>query len=133
LTEADRSTLKNVLQANPLLAQGYQLKTRFQTLLSERDVGAFEPWLQEAGTSNLPSFQSLARSFRKDADAIIGALTTPWSTGQCEGQICRVKLLKRLGYGRAKLDLLGQRILHRMAEPLTGAGHERQVPQQVAA
>ena len=41
------------------------------------------------------------------------ALTTPWSNAQCEGQICRVKLIKRLGYGRAKLDLLRQRILHR--------------------
>ena len=133
LTEAHRRTLENVLQANPLLAQGYQLKTRFQTLLAEQDVGAFEPWLHEAETSDLPSFQSLARSFRQDADAILAALTTPWSTGQCEGQICRVKLLKRLGYGRAKLGLLRQRILHRMAAPLTGTAHGIEVPQPIAA
>jgi transposase len=133
LTEADRSTLENVLQANPLLAQGYQLKARFQTLLDERDVSAFEPWLQEAETSTLPSFQSLARSFRQDADAIIAALTTPWSTGQCEGQICRVKLIKRLGYGRAKLDLLRQRILHRIATPMKLVGDGEQAQQPVAA
>jgi transposase len=39
---------------------------------------------------------------------------TPWSTGQYEGQIYRVKLIKRLGYGRAKMELFRQRILHRM-------------------
>lgn len=133
LTKADRNTLEDVLHANPLLAQGYQLNPRFQALLADRDVGAFEHWLHEAETSALPSFQSLARSFRQDADAIIAALTTSWSTGPCEGQICRVKLLKRLGYGRAKLDLLRQRILHRMAAPLTLAGHGLQVPPQVAA
>jgi transposase len=133
LTEAHRRTLENVLQANPLLAQGYQLKTRFRTLLAERDVGAFEPWLHAAETSNLPSFRSLARSFRQDDDAIVAALTTPWSTGPCEGQICRVKLLKRLGYGRAKLDVLRQRILHRIAAPLTGPAPELQVPQPIAA
>jgi transposase len=133
LTEEDQSTLENVLQANPLLAQGYELKTRFQTLLAERDVSAFEPWLQEAETSTLPSFQSLARSFRQDADAIIAALTTPWSTSQCEGQICRVKLIKRLGYGRAKLDLLRQRILHRIATPMKLVEDGEQAQHPVAA
>jgi transposase len=133
LTEAHRRTLEKVLQANPLLAQGYQLKTRFQTLLAERDVGAFEPWLHATETSNLPSVRSLARSFRQDAKAILAALTTAWSTGQCEGQICRVNLLKRLGYGRAKLDLLRQRIVHRIPAPLTGPAPGLQVPQPIAA
>jgi transposase len=133
LTETERDTLEGFLEANPLLARGYRLKTRFQTLLSERDVGAFEPWLQQAETSELPSFQTVARSFRQDADAIIAALTTPWSTGQCDGPICRVKLIKRLGYGRAKLDVLGQRIVHRMVPPMMRAGHDRPVEPQIAA
>jgi transposase len=133
LTETERDTLDGFLEANPLLARGYRLKTRFQTLRAERDVGAFELWLQQAETSELPSFQTVARSFRQDADAIIAALTTPWSTGPCEGQICRVKLIKRLGYGRAKLDLLRQRILHRMVPPMTRAGRDRPVQHQIAA
>jgi transposase len=133
LTETERDTLEDFLEANPLLARGYWLKTWFQTLLAERDVGAFEPWLQQAEASDLPSFQTVARSFRQDADAIIAALTTPWSTGPCEGQICRVKLIKRLGYGRAKLDLLGQRILHRMVTPMTRPGRDRPVQPQIAA
>jgi transposase len=133
LTEAERDALAGFLHANPLLARGYQLKAHFHTLLAEPDPAALDQWLQAAETSDLPSFRSLARSFRQDYDAIVAALTMPWSTGQCEGQICRVKLLKRLGDGRATLDLLRQRILHRMAAPLTGAEHELQVPQQVAA
>jgi transposase len=133
LTAAERDPLEGFLEANPLLACGYRLNTRFQTLLAERDVGAFEPWLQQAETSELPSFQTVARSFRQDADAIMAALTTPWSTGQCEGQICRVKLIKRLGDGRAKLDLLAQRILHRMVPPRMRVGHDRPVEPQIAA
>jgi transposase len=133
LTEAERKTLAGILDANPPLAQGYRLKTHFQTLLAERDVEAFEPWLQEAETSDVPAFQALARSFRQDAEAIRAALTTPWSTGQCEGQNCRVKLLKRLGYGRAKLDLLRQRILHRMAAPVRAIQQHRKSTHQEAA
>jgi transposase len=97
LTEAERDTREDFLQANPLLAQEYQRKTRVHTRLAERHVGAFEPWLHAAATSDLPACPSLARRVRQDADAILAARTTPWSTGQCAGQICRVKLLKRLG------------------------------------
>jgi transposase len=133
LTEAEQQALEGFLHAHPLLDQGYQLKTRFQTLLAEHDPAVLNQWLQEAETSDLPPFPTVARSFRQDYDAVRAALTTPWSTGQCEGQICRVKLLKRLGYGRAKLDLLRQRILHRMVAPRTQADCTRQAQPQVAA
>ena len=99
------------------LAQEYQLNTRFHTLMAECDLVALEPWLQAAERSALSSFRAVARSFRQDLEAIQAALTTPWNTGQGAGQICRVKLIKRIGYGRAKLDLLRQRLLHRMITP----------------
>jgi transposase len=133
LRAADRETLESFLRANPVLAQGYALKIRFQTLLAQRDRTAFDQWLQEAETSDLPSFQTVARSLRQDYAAIIAALTTPWSTGPCEGQICRVKLLKRLGYGRATLDLLRQRMLHRMAGPVRPVQPRSGVTQPAAA
>lgn len=115
LTDRDQPELARILEANPILAQGYHLKESFQHLVARRDVKGLDSWIETAGQSPLPSFQSLARSFRQDYAAVRLALTTPWSTGQCEGQICRAKLIKRLGYGRAKLDLLRQRILHRFA------------------
>jgi transposase len=133
LSEAQREALEEVLRVNPLLAQGYELKIRFQTRLAERDLPALEPWLQAAETSELPSFQAVARSLRRDDAAIQAALTTPWSTGQGEGQICRVKLIKRLGYGRAELDLPRQRILHRIATPMKRVGRGCQSQQPVAA
>jgi transposase len=124
--------LERLLHANPRLAQGYQLKQRFQALLGQRDVEAFHPWL-DAEASGVPSFQAVAHGFRHDIEAIIAALTMPWSTGQREGQICRVKLIKRLGYGRAKVDLLRQRILHRMAAPGRSTQQHRKGNHQVAA
>jgi transposase len=133
LTEREREMLDGLLHANPRLAQGYQLKERFQALLAQRDVEAFHQWLDDAEASEVPSFQAIAHGFRQDIEAIVAALTTPWSTGQCEGQICRVKLIKRLGYGRAKLDLLRQRILHRGVTPVNRAGRGSQVRQPAAA
>jgi transposase len=88
---------------------------------------------QEALERVLQANPLLARRFRQDYPALIAALTTPWSTGHCEGQICRVKLLKRLGDGRAKWDWLRQRILHRRGIPMTLAGRGCQVQPQGAA
>ena len=85
---SEKAKLDQLLEANPSLALGHQLKE----------------W-----------FHEITRSFQQDYEAIKLALTSPWSTGQCEGQICRVKLIKRMGYGQAKPDLLRQRILHRCA------------------
>jgi transposase len=133
VTEVDREALADFLRVNPLLAPGYALKTRFQTLLTERDVPALEPWLQAVETSELPAFRAVARSVRQDYDAISAALTTPWSPGPCEGQICRVKLLKRLGDGRAKLDLLRQRIVHRMAGLVRPVNQHHEIKRPVAA
>jgi transposase len=121
LADAACAALDAFLQANPLLGHGYQLKTCFQTLLAERNLVALEQWLLHAETSDLLWFQTITQVFGQDDDAIKAALTTPWSTGQCEGQICRVKLLERLGYGRAKLASLRQRVLHHVAVPSTAA------------
>lgn len=54
---------------------------------------------------------SFARSLRRDYEAVRATLSYEWSQGQVEGQITRLKLLKRQMYGRASFDLLKQRVL----------------------
>ena len=115
LMGSEKEKLKGFLQANPPLARGHNLKEWFGRIIGQGDVEALDAWVYDAAESGLKQFRSVARSFRQDYEAVKLALTTPWSTGQCEGQICRVKLVKRMGYGRAKPDLLRQRVLHRLA------------------
>ncbi|MFG2873923.1 transposase [Streptomyces sp. NPDC048337] len=57
--------------------------------------------------------QQFVRWLLHDQDAVVAGLSSTWSSGQVEGQVTRVKLIKRAGYGRAKLDLLRTRILLR--------------------
>jgi transposase len=113
LTEEERSLLGRILEANPLLALGHRLKEDFLQIARDKDVAGLELWLQEAEGSGIATFRAVARGIRQDWQAARAALATPWSTAQCEGQICRLKLIKRLAYGRAKPDLLRQRVLHR--------------------
>jgi transposase len=55
--------------------------------------------------------RTFAAGLELDGVAVRAALTLPWSSGQAEGQITRLKLLKRQSYGRAGLDLLRRRVL----------------------
>lgn len=113
LKTAEKAELEKILNLNPSLANGYQLKEQFINIIRGQDISGLYNWLQEATNSNLKPFQGMVASIRQDFEAVKNALLLPWSNAQCEGQICRLKLIKRMGYGRAKIDLLRQRVLHR--------------------
>ncbi len=68
--------------------------------------------MESALESQTPELRSFARGLGRDEAAVRAGLDLPWSQGQTEGQITRLKLIKRQGYGRAKFDLLRQRVLH---------------------
>ena len=80
-------------------------------LIRARQPDRLDPWLRQAQDSALPAFRGFAKRLRIDEDAVRAAMTSPWSTGQVEGQINRLKMIKRQMYGRANLDLLGRRFL----------------------
>ena len=107
--------LEKILLANLLLVAGYHIKGSFFGIIKRCNTVALFRWLKEAASSGLAPFRGIAISIRRDLEPVVHALTLNWSTGQCEGQICRVKLIKGVDYGHAKLDLLRQRILHRMS------------------
>ncbi|MGC5311328.1 transposase [Micromonospora zamorensis] len=68
-------------------------------------------WINNIRTDDLPHLQQFADGLRHDYDAVLVGLSSPWSSGQVEGQNTRAKLVKRIGYGRANFDLLRKRIL----------------------
>lgn len=80
----------------------------FEKMVRNRTPDLLDAWLRQTGQSLLSSF---ARGLRSDEAAIIAAMTDPWSNGQAEGQINRLKTPKRQMYGRAKLDLLKARMI----------------------
>jgi transposase len=64
--------------------------------------------------------QQFARTLMRDIQAVRNAITEPWSNGQAEGQINRLKTHKRALYGRAGIELLRARML-----PLEPNEHEK--------
>jgi len=79
---------------------------------STRHGQDFETWLSAVEASPLPELHRFAHSLLKDRDAVVAGLTLSYSNGPVEAQVHKLNLVKRSMYGRAKLPLLQQRLLH---------------------
>jgi transposase len=101
--------LKALYEASPTIAQIAHTARDLFDIIRRRDAAAWPGWLEAAANSPYARF---ARHLRRDKHAIAAALQLPWSNGIVEGQIHRLKLLKRQMYGRASFDLLRLRVLH---------------------
>jgi transposase len=112
LDEQERIARSVLESAHAEIAAASSLAQRFQEMLRQRDVAALEGWLTDASTSGIGPFKHFAASLRRDEAAVRAALEQPWSNGQLEAQVNRLKVIKRVGYGRAKFDLLRRRVLY---------------------
>jgi hypothetical protein len=128
MPRAQQSAVEGALLARVLqdteAAMMHGLVQRFAALVREAGVSccssaascaervrAFEAWAAEARACGIRAAQTFAAGLVADGAAVRAALTTPWSNAQAEGQITKLKLIKRLMYGRAGFELLRRRVL----------------------
>ena len=100
--------LEQLCQRSPEIANCAEVAREFVLMIHERNAAAWPGWIKRAECSLLARF---ATHLARDGDAVLAALTLPWSNGPVEGQVHRLKLIKRQMYGRAKFDLLRLRVL----------------------
>ena len=108
LSKAETVTIAAIESGVPALVSARDAIAEFQTLIRsgrEADLGS---WIARARQSLVASF---ANGITKDEAAVRAAITLPWSNGQTEGQITKLKLVKRQMYGRGHLDLLQARLI----------------------
>ena len=109
LTPSEQNFVSRVLLQVPALAECVAAAKRLNAVLRKKSKEALAKVLDDAGSTALGSFVS---SLRRDLSAVQAALDLPWTTSPAEGQINRLKMLKRTMYGRAGFALLRARVLH---------------------
>jgi transposase len=90
---------------------GQTLILEFFRIVRKRLDVDLDGWLLAVSESKVPELIGFASGIAQDKAAVMAALTVAWNNGQAEGQVNRLKFLKRRGYGRANFDLLRQRVL----------------------
>lgn len=74
-----------------------------------------EDWLTGAEASDVPQLRSFARGIRRDQQAVTAGLSLPYSSAALEGNVSKIKLIKRQMFGRAGFPLLRKRVIHHPA------------------
>lgn len=111
LTEDDALIVKNATAGCAHLQRLHQHVRSFAKIMAQRRGRELPAWLEAIEADDLPELRSLAAGMRRDLAAVINGLTLEHNSGAVEGNVTRVKRLKRDGYGRANFDLLRARIL----------------------
>ena len=108
LSKADAVTIAAIEAQVPTLVDARTLIERFHGMIRKKVEAELDTWITDASSSLVASFAS---GITRDAAAVRAAITELWSNGQVEGQITKLKLVKRQMYGRAKIDLLQARLI----------------------
>lgn len=108
LTKAETVTIAAIEAKASMLVHARDLIDRFHLMIRTRTAADLDAWVEDASSSLIASF---ATGIIRDKLAVHAAINQPWSNGQTEGQITKLKLVKRQMFGRGKLDLLQARLV----------------------
>ncbi len=108
LSKTETSTVAAIETSVELPVEAREIVADFQAMIRRKALAELDPWIERAKTSLVAAF---ANGVTKDQAAVSAAISSGWSNGQTEGQICKLKLVKRQIYGRGKIDLLEARVI----------------------
>jgi len=108
LSKSETITVAAIEDGVPPLVEARDIIAAFQGMIRKRSLADLKPWLARSQASLVASF---AAGVTKDLAAVAAAISLPWSNGQTEGQVTKLKLVKRQMYGRGKIDLLQARVI----------------------
>lgn len=114
LIEEHKGYLDTVFLKFPAAKTAYSLVQKFRLIQKEKAPDKFLEWIEEAMASGISEMKSFAKGIKSNLPEVYNAYIYDYSNGLLEGHINRLKMIKRLMFGRANFDLLRQRVLHQM-------------------
>ena len=108
LSKAETITVATIESGVNVLVEAREIILEFQGIIRRKALADLDAWIGRARLSLVAAF---ANGVSKDRAAIEAAIALPWSNGQTDGHICKLKLVKRQMYGRGNLDLLQARVM----------------------
>ena len=112
LDQDAQERLERLLQSSAEAQTVYHLLQAFLTMVRQRQHEQLRPWMEAARASGIAELRSFVAGIERDYETVEAALRLAWSQGQTEGQVNKLKTLKRMIYGRAGFALLRLRMLH---------------------
>lgn len=113
VAQQQQAFLEVLFEQAAVLQEASELAQAFVALVKRRSLNDLSAWLDKACQSGCNEVRQFAQGLKQDLPAVENAVSLCWSNGQTEGQVNRLKMVKRQMYGRARFDLLRARVLPR--------------------
>ena len=110
--DADEQSHIQALQSIEDIREPLTLAGQFVAMVRKQSSQSLAEWLSRTEACSCPELRGFATGLRRDEAAVSAAITEPWSNGQVEGQVNRLKAIKRQMFGRAGFQLLRARVRH---------------------
>ena len=110
-SDSQQTTINELIKLHPQIGKSIQLFERFAGIIRRQRDENIKEWIENAKDSGIPEIKGFVAKLIQDLDAVIAGVELPWSQGQTEGQVTRLKLIRRQMYGRGDFDLLRKRVL----------------------
>jgi transposase len=111
LEKDEQIYLKAFMKHCPKATEANSLALQFKEMTDKLKVSLLDPWIEKAQNCGITALKNFASGLKQDYDAVRAAVSLEWSNGQVEGQVNRLKMIKRQMYGRASFELLRKRVL----------------------
>jgi transposase len=116
LSDDEQKTLSHLRSLHTEVDQAYELVQQFACMLRTRTGERLDDWLGRVKASRIREFQGFVFGILQDKAAVKAGLILPASQGIVEGKVNKLKLIKRMGYGRAGLYVIRNRSGARYSE-----------------
>jgi transposase len=110
--DKERSLVQRVRALHPDVDAAITLAQDFANIIRAHLLADLDLWLSRATSSPIAALRNFAAGIQRDYEAVKAAVSTDWSNGPVEGQVNRLKFIKRQMFGRARFDLLRKRVLY---------------------
>lgn len=110
--EIDENDRSYIFLKYPLLEEIHLAVCDFRNIYAQKDAALMEQYIETYKNSSIPALKSFANGLDLDIDAVKNSVTSDFSNGFVEGINNKIKLIKRIMYGRAKITLLAAKIIH---------------------
>ena len=102
---------KQALETYPLLNTLYSLVKEFHAAIFSKKPEKVDTWIESAKKHDIPELQSFVVGILKDLTAIKNGIIYSYNNGLAEGSVNKIKVIKRIMYGRNSFGLLKAKVL----------------------
>ena len=109
--EAERALMKQLVKTNAFIKKLRKQVQRFKEILKDGTSSLLDQWMEETLLLKKKKLTTFVNGLKRDIQAVYNSITSTWSSGKVEGNVNRLKNIKRQMYGRASLELLKRKVI----------------------